>query len=530
MSQPRPTRRRRLLVAAALGAAAVLHVVYWYAPRLRAVVPDPGDAVVAALVVAATASSAPGGNAAASPGERAAGGWGLWLPFPHQTLPALGTRLSGGRPAAELVAALAGLAGRSEPPRLRLGPFAVPPSRALAGVLDGDGSLAAGIDLYPSAAGVVRLAGALAGNPWLTGGAVQVGSGGTVRWSGLRWELDASGLGRELAAGSAVDPAVDPAVGAAPAAAPDAGLGEAVSAVPALGLLRLAEPLAGLPAGLYRLSAAADDGLLFERLDGPRPAAAPAVAGRASRSRGSAAAQNAETDAAAEAAEVDAAGGRAALRGLSDTDEVALLVLRRELVPAAVVASPTPTGAAAAEPTGAAGEAALASGASPPGPAGPTDRLLALAVWAGDGRAGLPPLVALAPAGSRADLGAWSRPLGKLDRALGRSAHGEVAGWNVAAIDAAAVARVAALTPLLDELGQQLQAPGAMVAIVRPAALARAMGSLDALLRGLGPLLPQREVERFRAARSLAAALDGVEVMTVAVAADGGARMELRLD
>ena len=217
------TRRRRWALAAAalLLAAAAGHAWYWYAPRQRAGRPVAGD-LPARLVAEAGAAGAEMPVA-------------LWVAYPHQNLGALEAGLGS---AAERRVFLAATARLAELPAFelpRFGPFAAPPARELAAVSDLAGErVVVAARVYPLLAGVARLAGAVAGNPWLAGGEVEAfGGRATVAWDGTLWTV-----------GTVRPP--DP--GTAP---PAAGLGDR----PLLAAQRLAEPVSFLPAGLHRLRA-----------------------------------------------------------------------------------------------------------------------------------------------------------------------------------------------------------------------------------------------------------------------------------
>jgi hypothetical protein len=156
-----PPCRRASRLAWALGGtvlvlATVAHLVFWYAPRARAVRPDPRDLPAAVL--------------AGSPQPMR-----LWLAYPHQNLAA-------GR--AGTLDQLAGILGPSLP---AFGPFRLPPSRELA-VASGPGGGVAVARVYPGLARVARAAGRLAANPWLGGGSVGIdGREGAVEWRGSLW-------------------------------------------------------------------------------------------------------------------------------------------------------------------------------------------------------------------------------------------------------------------------------------------------------------------------------------------------------
>lgn len=217
-----------LLVLALL----VAHVVYWYVPRERAAAPrwEPAGGSLPAA----------GGNGdATEPLQLLAGGAYdvcLWLPYPHQNLGALAAAAgdlqdvigAGARLTADVAGVAGGTAagaadaGRKTPPRRSqepeelptFGPFEVPPASELVACSDlAGGRLRVVARIYPALAVVAKLAGRLAGNPWLAGGT----AGSTrIAWSGRVWSAAA---GAELP-----QPANQPVQGplAAPAPGPPA--------------------------------------------------------------------------------------------------------------------------------------------------------------------------------------------------------------------------------------------------------------------------------------------------------------------
>lgn len=226
----KPLRLLPLLVVLLLILAAVGHVVYWYLPRERPARP--------------AAEDLPGRLLAAG------GSYGavIWLPYPHQNLAVFeesvgdaGQWLSavgrwvesddeeeeGGGGALGDAVAWPGF-----------GPFRAPPARELAAAMGEDGIEVLAARVYPALAAVARLAGRVAGNPWLAGGAVEVdGRPATVTWDGTLWTVTRDGAsvpsGDEGAAGFET--------------------GEALAAV------RLDEPAGdAFPAGLYALRRSGD--------------------------------------------------------------------------------------------------------------------------------------------------------------------------------------------------------------------------------------------------------------------------------
>src|SRR5688500_17233759 len=166
-----PRRRRRWPVTAViLALLASAHWLYWYRPRPRAAAPE-GSTLLAA---------APG-----LPVRRSS-------PFPPQTRGARERSIE--RPD-EVLAAAARLLGLPPPSLPRLPGIGWPPASELlvAASRDGERGVAA-LRMYPLAAGAIRLAGILASNPWLAGGAVEAsGRPALVRWEGRTWMLERGG-------------------------------------------------------------------------------------------------------------------------------------------------------------------------------------------------------------------------------------------------------------------------------------------------------------------------------------------------
>ena len=216
-------RRRWLLAAVAvLLLALVGHYLWWYLPRARPAVPDPGDL----------------------PGRLLAAGElpvALWIPFPHQNLGALEEGvleegLGEGVERQRFLAALARVGGLPEPEIPGFGPFTAPPSRELVALSDEAGErVVVAARVYPALAAVSRLAGKLAGNPWLAGGEVDAfGGRAEVRWDGTLWTVGNVSLEAVLAD--------EPG-----------GEGAAEDGEPVLAALRLERPVSYLPAGTHRL-------------------------------------------------------------------------------------------------------------------------------------------------------------------------------------------------------------------------------------------------------------------------------------
>lgn len=227
--------RRRLLVwiLLALAGAVAAHVVYWYWPRIHAARPVAGGEARALL-------DTPDYDVA------------LWIPYPHQNLAALERRVGN---LDDLARALARLSGAPAPQMPRLGPFRLPPARELAWAASADGHRwRLVVRLYPAVAIVLRAAGRLAGNPWLSGGTVDsAGRHLEVTWMGSQtWCLEPRGervdtdSARRAGAGTATRVEADES---------------------AVGLVRLATPHETLPAGTYRISAR--DGALEATMGDP---------------------------------------------------------------------------------------------------------------------------------------------------------------------------------------------------------------------------------------------------------------------
>lgn len=200
---------RKGCLLALLGVVAIAgHAVFWYLPRARPAAPRPGSAV-AALLASETLP------------------YSVWVPYPHQNLAHL-RRGAGLEP--ESFAALARLAELPAPAVPGFGPLSLPPSSELALATDKRGErYVLRARVYPTLAVFARLAGRLAGNPWLAGGELEVeGRPVAVRWDGTLWQVASPAQLR---------------VSETPGAASDAGLA----------VLRLGRPIDPLPAGRYRL-------------------------------------------------------------------------------------------------------------------------------------------------------------------------------------------------------------------------------------------------------------------------------------
>jgi hypothetical protein len=166
----------------------------------------------------------------------------LWVAYPHQNLGALEEAFGRGEERQRFLEALARLADLPEPALPRFGPFAAPPSRELVALSDEAGErVLVAARVYPALAAVARLAGRVAGNPWLAGGEVDAfGGPAEVAWDGTLWTVGNVPLAELL-------PAAAPG-GAGDGESSGEGAGEAVA------VLRLERPVSFLPAGRLRLA------------------------------------------------------------------------------------------------------------------------------------------------------------------------------------------------------------------------------------------------------------------------------------
>jgi len=172
----------------------------------------------------------------------------VWVPHPHQNLGAFGELVGD---LESYLAAGAQASGRPVPRWPAFGPFALPPGRELVVAVSGDGRgffTAARVD--PPIAWLARLAGRLAGNPWLAGGVVQRGESRVrVSWDEGFWSV--------TPAGAEPPPAAD-------VTSPRARPPEPQD----LGHLALARSWGPLPPGDYRLARQAGE---LELRSGPSP-------------------------------------------------------------------------------------------------------------------------------------------------------------------------------------------------------------------------------------------------------------------
>jgi hypothetical protein len=144
-------RRRSLIAVVVLLLLLVGHYWYWYAARERPAAPDPAGMPARLLASGAYDACA-------------------WAPYPHQNVGVLAGAVDDG---ARYIEAAARMAGAPPPVLPSFGPFALPPSREIVACSDWDGQrFTAAARVYPVLGAVARLAGRLAGNPWLAGGEI----------------------------------------------------------------------------------------------------------------------------------------------------------------------------------------------------------------------------------------------------------------------------------------------------------------------------------------------------------------------
>ena len=264
--------RRIAVIAGAVVLAALLaaHVVYWYVPRERAVVPG----------LKAGGGAAPaeaGGVAGEAAGEPlrvlAAGAYDVcvWVPYPHQNLGALAAAIGDLQDVVGAAARLSsGEGGEGSAPRPRepeeaptFGPFEVPPASEMVACSDlAGGRLRVVARIYPALAVVAKLAGRVAGNPWLAGGA----AGSTrIAWRGRRWTVTAGPEAPRLPEVPPATPAAAPAPSAAPPATAAAAPAppQAAAAAPelpeSLAVVHWTGARPEIPAGYYALTRSGSD-------------------------------------------------------------------------------------------------------------------------------------------------------------------------------------------------------------------------------------------------------------------------------
>lgn len=191
------------------------HVDHHYLPRARPGIPQAGSPAAALL---------------ASDEFPVA----LWIPHPHQNLGFLRRAIGGGGGGLRAVGRLAGLPSPALP---TFGPLVVPPATEMAVASDEGGERYAVVAaVHPAFAWFARLAGRLAGNPWLEGGEIYVeGRRTQVTWSGDLWIVASPELPRAVSE-----------------SLPESRRSEG-SAEAALAVIRLRQAVHPLPSGRYRL-------------------------------------------------------------------------------------------------------------------------------------------------------------------------------------------------------------------------------------------------------------------------------------
>ncbi|HEY6323099.1 MAG TPA: hypothetical protein VJA16_16245, partial [Thermoanaerobaculia bacterium] len=244
--------KRIAVVAGPVVLAALLaaHIVYWYVPRERAVVPRLGAGEGAAPAEAGGSAGGASGGAAGEPLQvLAAGAYDLclWVPYPHQNLGALAAAIGDLQDVAGAAARLSsGEAGEASAPHPRepeeaptFGPFEVPPASEMVACSDlAGGRLRVVARIYPALAVVAKLAGRIAGNPWLAGG---VAGSTRISWQGRLWSVVA---GPEAPR----PPAAPPGAAAAAPALPES-----------LAVIHWTGARPEIPAGYYALTRSGSD-------------------------------------------------------------------------------------------------------------------------------------------------------------------------------------------------------------------------------------------------------------------------------
>jgi hypothetical protein len=264
-----------LLLLVLLGA----HVVYWYMPRERAVAPQVERAAAPRLPLAE--GGADRGGSTDEPLRLLAGGAYdvcVWVPYPHQNLGVLAAAVGDLQ---EVAAAAARLSAGEPAPRSRepeepptFGPFEVPPASEMVACSDlAGGRLRVVARIYPALSLVAKLAGRLAGNPWLAGGDA---GRSHIAWNGRLWSVDAG----EASPPPAAPPPAMPS-SATPSSTPPAASGGALGGdIPeSLALVHWLGARPEIPAGYYALTRSGSD--LSLTLVGADPAGAGAAASRA---------------------------------------------------------------------------------------------------------------------------------------------------------------------------------------------------------------------------------------------------------
>ncbi len=212
------TMKRWILGGVVAVAATVGHWGFHYMPRARPAAPW-GDSRVAGLLENSDFPAA------------------VWVPYPHQNLAHL-RKIAGTEPST--LRALARLAGLPAPALPTFGPLTLPPSSEIAVAADETGERFTVLaQVYPVFASFAKLAGRLAGNPWLAGGEILVdGRSAEVSWDGNLW----------MVVSSEMSPA---ALQQSPVSTEFAG--QLSGGKKGFGWIQVRQAVDPLPAGLYRL-------------------------------------------------------------------------------------------------------------------------------------------------------------------------------------------------------------------------------------------------------------------------------------
>src|ERR1700687_5095909 len=194
------------------------HVVYWYVPRECAVAPRlrPAERAANRGIGSQPARGAAAGGTSGEPLRvLAAGAYDvcLWLPYPHQNLGALAGEIGDLQDVVGAAARLTsgedreGSPQRSREPEepLACAPFEVPPASEMVACSDLEGGrMKVVARIYPALAVVAKLAGRMAGNPWLAGA---VARSTRIAWDGRLWTVAAGPEARLAAVPSGSGPA-----------------------------------------------------------------------------------------------------------------------------------------------------------------------------------------------------------------------------------------------------------------------------------------------------------------------------------
>jgi hypothetical protein len=514
------------VAAVVLAVLLAAHVAYWYVPRERPVVPRLGPAERAARrgigsQPAGRAAGADGGTSGEPLRVLAAGAYHvcLWVPYPHQNLGALAAAIGDLQDVVGAAVRLtSGEAAEGSAPRTRepeepptFGPFEVPPASEMVACSDlAGGRLKVVARIYPALAVVAKLAGRIAGNPWLAGGA----AGSTrIAWEGRLWTVTAGPETPVLPAAAALAPAaataaMAPAEAAAAPAAPAVPAMPAASAVDAMAP-ELPESLAvvhwtgarpEIPAGYYALTRSGSD-LALSLISGGGGAAGSTAA----LPGGSGALPSLLVAVGPDWRGAGPFGGGPAGSGPADGGPAGGDQGGVEPSRGGGTASNPVRGAVAGDQAGAVPIAAAA--ARPPA-------ALALFEAGGSRLSSLGDLPGLAvfnaaapgPAGA-AGAPRWHLPTEGLFRMLaGRLPAAEVAGWRILALDQGSLRQAAALAPRLAALmppvpaGTAMPAGGAALSLglwIEPRSTLRIVSRIRQFVEKF-PLASRRQVELWR--------------------------------